>query len=298
MNRYIRKTEEGQNRRYFYFRPGNPYGLAHLGYLNYTSAKEPLLQHVHHNVTELCYVEKGAPTLTFEDVPYLVKSGQGFLCPPGKPHGSGANPLDRMKMFWIGYRPDDVSQCLFPPRFDAEKERREFVKAVSCDEPQVFSINRKIKNNLERLLNLCRSEEPQPHLSVMTEMSELFHAIASRKRDDGTISAEIRKVCSYIEENLEGELVLEDLASRINLSESRFKSRFRSETGLPPREYILRRKLDRAKALLSDGKSVVYAAMEMGFSSSQYFSTVFRRYTSLSPSQWLKKRQLRPGTPT
>ena len=291
MNRFISEKQVGQNRRYFYFRPENPYGIAHLGYLNYTSAKEPLFQHVHHDVTELCYVEKGAPQLTFEDVPYLVKCGQCFLCPPGRPHGSGTIPMDRMRMYWIGYRPEEVSHCLYPPRFDAEEERRDFVKAVSCDEPQVFSINRRIRSNLERLLNLCRSGESSSHMSVMAALSELFFALASRKRDDGKLSEEIGRVCAYIEAHLEDELILDDMASLINLSESRFKSRFRSETGLPPREYILRRKIDRSKVLLGEGRSVVYTAMEMGFSSSQYFSTVFRRYTSLSPSQWLKNRQ-------
>jgi AraC-like DNA-binding protein len=53
---------------------------------------------------------------------------------------------------------------------------------------------------------------------------------------------------------------------------------------MPPHEYILRCKIDRAVAQLEAGeRSITDIAYDLGFSSSQYFATVFKRFTRLNP---------------
>ena len=69
------------------------------------------------------------------------------------------------------------------------------------------------------------------------------------------------------------------------LSESRFKTRFKREMGVPPEEFWLRQKIERATVLLKT-RNVTEVAHELGFSSSQYFATVFKRYTRVSPSRF------------
>ena len=76
------------------------------------------------------------------------------------------------------------------------------------------------------------------------------------------------------------------MAEVAGLSVSHFKARFRRETGLPPREFILREKIRLAREALGKGHGTVTdIAFELGFSSSQYFATVFKRYTGQSPRQ-------------
>ena len=68
------------------------------------------------------------------------------------------------------------------------------------------------------------------------------------------------------------------------------EARFREELGMPPHEYILRRRIDRAAALLAAGRSsVTEVAYDLGFSSSQYFAMVFKRFTHRTPSQLLAR---------
>jgi AraC-like DNA-binding protein len=71
------------------------------------------------------------------------------------------------------------------------------------------------------------------------------------------------------------------------LSESRFKSRFKAEIGVPPAEYWLRQKIERATEMLKT-RRVTEVAHELGFSSSQYFATAFKRYTLMNPSRYRK----------
>ena len=83
-----------------------------------------------------------------------------------------------------------------------------------------------------------------------------------------------------------------DLAQMIGLSESRFKNRFRDEVGIPPGDYVLRSKINAAcKALHNPEAIVTQLAHSLGFSSSQYFATVFRRFTGDTPTTYKRKQK-------
>jgi AraC-like DNA-binding protein len=75
------------------------------------------------------------------------------------------------------------------------------------------------------------------------------------------------------------------------LSSSRFQALFKQKTGIPPAEFALRARVaEAARRLALPGTDVTSVAFALGFSSSQYFSSVFKRFTNLSPSGVLRKR--------
>ncbi|MNL10142.1 DNA-binding transcriptional activator FeaR [compost metagenome] len=63
---------------------------------------------------------------------------------------------------------------------------------------------------------------------------------------------------------------------------------------MPPVDFILRSKVEEGKKLLQlpDGESVTAIAFKLNFSSSQYFATVFKKYTGISPAEF-KQRSLK-----
>jgi AraC-like DNA-binding protein len=64
---------------------------------------------------------------------------------------------------------------------------------------------------------------------------------------------------------------------------------FRKQTGLPPHEYIIRQRVEHAKYMLvNTDMSITGIAYKLLFSSSQYFSTVFKRFTMVTPNQYRK----------
>jgi len=93
----------------------------------------------------------------------------------------------------------------------------------------------------------------------------------------------MQRLLQYIDDHLGDPVRVPVLAQVARLSESRCKARFKREIGVPPAEYWLRKKIDRAIVLLKK-RSVTEVAFELGFSSSQYFATVFKRYTLVNPS--------------
>jgi AraC-like DNA-binding protein len=112
---------------------------------------------------------------------------------------------------------------------------------------------------------------------------------ASRQGARGSASPLMQRVLEYIEKHLDEPVHVPRLAEVAWLSESRFKTRFKREMGVPPAEFWLRQKIDRATILLKT-RNVTEVAHDLGFSSSQYFATVFKRYTLASPSRFCRTR--------
>ena len=90
--------------------------------------------------------------------------------------------------------------------------------------------------------------------------------------------------------NYEKQITLEGISRYIGISESHLRRRFRRETGMTVVDYITRYRIEKAKRLLETGEYVIGEIYEkVGFSTSQYFSIVFKRYEKISPGQYQKK---------
>ncbi|WP_053005869.1 AraC family transcriptional regulator [Kiloniella spongiae] len=97
----------------------------------------------------------------------------------------------------------------------------------------------------------------------------------------------IKRVKDYIEEALDQGLVIEDLAAVAELSPFHFTRMFQLTMGVSPHQYVLLRRVERAKDLLGDTHNTLSAiALQCGFSSQSHLTTRFRRATGLTPSKF------------
>lgn len=113
------------------------------------------------------------------------------------------------------------------------------------------------------------------------------HSSLSRepKRQSGQLlDRRLRQVLSYIEDHLSQDISLGDLAMVAGLSVSHFKSLFRDSVGMPAHQYLIRRRVERAKNLLGEGKlSISQIAFETGFAHQSHLAYHLRRVLGLSP---------------
>lgn len=101
----------------------------------------------------------------------------------------------------------------------------------------------------------------------------------------GTLSkGQLGIVEDFLEENLSCSLSLTDIAGSCNLSPSYFARRFKYATGMPPHQYLMQMRVERAKRLLRGSMPIVEIALECGFSHQEHLTTVFRRFTGLTPA--------------
>lgn len=94
----------------------------------------------------------------------------------------------------------------------------------------------------------------------------------------------LKDVLSYIEDNLSQSLSLDDIAAVAGLSVSHFKSLFRESVGLPVHQYVIRRRVERAKSLLGEGRMPIsQIALETGFAHQSHLAHHMRRLLGVSP---------------
>jgi AraC family transcriptional regulator len=106
---------------------------------------------------------------------------------------------------------------------------------------------------------------------------------------DGTLPrGRLRAVIEYIEEHLAASPTLEQMAGVAHLSPYHFARQFRAATGLPPHQYVIARRVERAKQLLqgNDQFSLAEVAAHAGFSDQSVFSHHFKRLVGVTPSQF------------
>lgn len=99
----------------------------------------------------------------------------------------------------------------------------------------------------------------------------------------------IEKAEKYIEEHLDKKLSVDIICNAISVSRSTLYSKFASELKTTINEYVIQRRIIRAKTLLLDTqKSIANVCDEIGFENS-YFSKVFKRETGVSPLEYRRR---------
>jgi transcriptional regulator GlxA family with amidase domain len=94
-------------------------------------------------------------------------------------------------------------------------------------------------------------------------------------------------VQDYVSANIGESISLPELAGVAGLSRMHFAAQFRAATGYRPHEYLLFRRIEEAKALLSqEAMPLVEVALSVGFQSQAHFSTIFKRFTGQTPLGW------------
>jgi len=107
----------------------------------------------------------------------------------------------------------------------------------------------------------------------------------------GLAKHELRKVAEHIEENLDQELSLTRLAGLAGMSISHFGVQFKKSTGVPVHEYVIRRRIERAKSLLQESEHPVSRiALDVGFSHQSHLARWMRRLLGVTPGDVRRMR--------
>lgn len=116
------------------------------------------------------------------------------------------------------------------------------------------------------------------------------HSTASFARENtsgGLSGYKLRLVREYIDANLSEDLSLAEIAEAANLSQFHFARSFRKTTGQTPQHYLMRRRIERAKELLAKNDlPIIDISLQTGFKNQSHFTTLFRKYTKLTPKVW------------
>src|SRR6202046_3450947 len=107
----------------------------------------------------------------------------------------------------------------------------------------------------------------------------------------GLSPVRLRRVTSFVHENLHEDVSLIQMAEEAKLSPAYFSQMFRQSTGVAPHQFVLRARVERAKELLvKEDARVLDVAIACGFQTQQHFARVFRALCKMSPTQFRQAR--------
>ncbi|GAA3408820.1 TIM-barrel domain-containing protein [Paenibacillus hodogayensis] len=95
----------------------------------------------------------------------------------------------------------------------------------------------------------------------------------------------IKQVSGIVEKEIDGELALQTMAERLHVNSSHLSRLFKQEIGKTFTDYVLSRKMERAKAVLVAGSTVSEAALRLGYKDTSHFIRVFRKYWGVTPGE-------------
>jgi len=100
---------------------------------------------------------------------------------------------------------------------------------------------------------------------------------------------EFEKVDQFIEDNLDQPITIDKLAEMLNYSKYYFLREFKKFSGNTPLQYILEKKMRRAKELLSEPSNTIASiTFDLGFNDQSYFTNVFKSHFGITPGQYRK----------
>jgi len=130
----------------------------------------------------------------------------------------------------------------------------------------------------------------QPEYAKVVAKAIIMRAIGrreTRRRCWALPKWRMKRLEQYLGANIDRRISLDDMADAVGLSKMHFATQFRAATGFRPREYLLFRRIEQAKAIMTATDTpLVQVALSVGFNAQAHFSTVFKRFTGKAPAQW------------
>ncbi|WP_432798112.1 AraC family transcriptional regulator [Poriferisphaera sp. WC338] len=266
----------------------NPYVV--LGRYRYLSARGQIEEHLHPGCVEICYLESGRQTYVVEGEQYVLRGGDLFFTWPGELHSTGDAPEEKGQLYWLVVDLSEIAGGIKGNDLDME---RMLLQTLAKLRPRHISGGTEYKKSLRNVFVANDDEVGEFRLHrVRHELRQFLLCVLDCAKREGRVkhSAMMVRVLNYIESHLEGEISIECLAELVCLSVSRFKHTFQKEVGMSPVDYVQRKRIDLAAERLHEtNQSVSEIACAMGYSSSQYFATVFKRYRGVTPSVYRKR---------
>jgi AraC family transcriptional regulator len=97
---------------------------------------------------------------------------------------------------------------------------------------------------------------------------------------------QLHQAIDYIHSHLDRDLSLAELASVINISPTYFANLFKQAMGISPHQYVIQKRVEQAKLMLSKTDlAIADIALQVGFSSQSHLTQQFKRITGITPKQ-------------
>lgn len=258
---------------------------------------------------EITYLEHGHVDFAAGETGLTLRPGDLTITRPWQLHRVGAPNVPRSRLHWVIIdlnvrRPNQDWHwpswvVLSPP------DLRELTRLLRGNETTVWRASSDVHHAVRRLGDtIARPDSPHCFSELALRVNELLLQVLAMlvneriATDDSLMSSErvVQMFLRDLESNpnhLGEEWTVNAMARHCGLGVTRFVECVRQVTNTTPMQYVNGLRLQRAAALLSGRpeQPITEIAMSLGFSSTQYFSTVFRRQYRCTPSEFRRRSE-------
>ncbi|MCU0720731.1 MAG: helix-turn-helix domain-containing protein [Pirellula sp.] len=244
-----------------------------------------------HDCFEILMVLEGSTEYEFDDGRTESLAGGQFLSiAPGVPHRGKHNVRSPAKLLGILFDPTAKNAIRNTPftNKDLEWLTQQIRMGAGCTHRISKDMGGYIKVLSPSLENI-RSANAATLVSFRLAICAILLEAAKQFSSPGVVEPThvVQTAMDYMKQNLRFDDSIESVARIANCSRATLFSLFKESTGMTPNDYWLRLRVDHARLLLrTTNHTVTNIAMQSGFSSSQYFSAVFKKYSGTSPRDY------------
>lgn len=179
-----------------------------------------------------------------------------------------------------------------------QKETIELVPLLATQDPLIQSMALALKAELESALLGGRmyAEAIAQTLSIHLLRNYLIHQQVIKVLTHGLPKYKLQQATDYINDYLDRDLSLSELAAVVQMSPFHFARLFKESTGLAPHQFVIRCRVERAKELLVQGRMAIAGiATEVGFANQSHLTRHFKRIVGVTPKVVLENSKNVPS---
>ena len=217
------------------------------------------------------YVKSGKGYIECEGKKHEVTAGDFYLITPSAPHCYYSDSKDPFNKLFLNLDGTLVSSM---------------VKGIRITSP-VTILHKDISKEIEYIHSLLTREDLSRSEildRVAVSVCEILLYLKPQPKSKITTSNFAADIRQYINENISSDIDLETICKYFYISKSNLISMFSQEFGQTPHKYIIEKRIEIAKKLLSnDDLTIAEVGHRVGFGGEKYFYSVFKKVTSMSP---------------
>ncbi len=252
-----------------------------------------------HRTWEIVYIDRGeCDVISDGDVVHL-KQGEMFFHKPGEVHFLKINKDETPNIVIIAFYSESEAMRYFEKqKIAASMTTRQYVAAIIHEAFNTFDL----PFNTPRIKRLKLKPEDglwagEQTIAIRLELMLIDlvrenHYYSNRKMimpKDIIEDELVKRIIDFMESRLYGKFTMDELSREMNFGKTHISKTFNKECGCSVIDYFSKMKVNEAKRLIRESKYNFFEISEMlMFTNSHYFSTVFKKHTGMTPSQYKK----------
>lgn len=257
------------------------------------------------NFWELVFADVGKFYIDSDSDTVYLQEGDIYISKPNQPHRCCGNFVNRSHLFVISFDCSSPEMLFFTNKlFRVTEEEKQIIgKIIQVAKATYDNIeNNPTMTKLSRISNAGIGNEQiisnnaellLLSLFVRSQKSVLRPLLSKTLTDDALIAA----VVDFLESHLADDIRVSDVARHANYSVSFLSTYFKERTHYTVSEYHNILKIERSKAELKNTDlSIEEISSRLNFCNQHYFSTIFKKYVKMTPSDY-RKSILSRGAP-